>query len=228
MQTISFTTLLEESVANHSFSRASGNVMGFDRLLKAESFAALEQAHPGIFAFLAFHPGVDTAVANYVREGTLGSDSGPRILVLFTLDAEIRIADLQLTVDDVEIDAGVHPAYQMVRILFAPKAPPALPGIIFINQFTEGGGAVYSQLDNLPDASAVRERLRTLFAMAEKSMGTDGNRRKFISVFASSLQAGQLPYSTSSKTSLREWLIRSLQFVVKYRSDLVAVLSALP
>jgi hypothetical protein len=228
MQTISFTALLEESVANPSFRRASGNVMSFDRLLNAENLAALERAHPGVFAFLAFHPGVDAAVADYVREGTLGSDSGPRILVLFTIDADMRMADRQLTVDDVEIDAGVHPAYQMVRILFAPKPPPALPGIIFINQFTEGGSAVYSELNNLPDASAVRERLRTLFAMAEKSLGSTGNRGKFTGVFASSLQAAQLPYSTSSRTSLREWLIRSFQFVVKYRSDLVAVLSALP
>ena len=228
MQTIPFTALVEESVADHSFGRLSGNVMSFDRLLSAENLAALEQAHPGVFAFLAFHPRVDAAIADYVREGTLGSDSGPRILVLFTLDADMQVGNQQLTVDGVEIDADLHPAYRMVRILFAPKAPPPLPGIIFISQFTDEGSAVYSELNGLADAAAVRERLRTLFAMAEKSMGSDGNREKFINAFASSLQASQLPYSKSSRTSLHEWLIRSLQFVAKYRSDLVAVLSALP
>jgi hypothetical protein len=228
VQTIPFATLIEEAVADHGFKQLSGQVTSFDRLLQEDNLIALEQSFPAIFAFLAFHPVADAAVADYVKEDTLGSDSGTKILVLFTLDAVVRTSGPQLTAAGVQIDSGVHPAYEMVRTLFAPKPPPPLPGIIFISTFSGDGPAVYVQLDGLADAAAVRGRLRTVFAMAEKAFGPDENREKFAGSFAAALQKAQIPHSQSGRTSIREWLVRSVQFAAKYRSDLIAIIGALP
>ena len=228
MQTISLATLIEEAVADHNIKQLTGQVTSFDRLFQEDNLIALEQSYPAIFAFLAFHPLADAAIADYVKEDTLGSDSGTKILVLFTLDATVRTSGPQLAADGVQIDSGVHPAYEMVRTLFAPKPPPPLPGIIFVSRFSGDGPAVYVQLDEFADTTAVRGRLRTVFAMAEKAFGPDENREKFAGSFATALQKAQIPHTQSGRTSMREWLVRSVQFAAKYRSDLIAIIGALP
>lgn len=228
MQTIPFTTLVEEAVADPLVKQYSGQVTSFDRLLQEENLNTLEQSFPGLFAFLAFHPTADAAVADYVREDTLGSDSGAKILVLFTLDAAARTSGPQLEAGGVQIDSGIHPAYEMVRSLFAPKPAPPLPGIIFISKLSGDGPAVYVHLDGLVDAAEARGRLRIVFAMAEKALGPDGNREKFAGSFSTALQTAQIPHSQSSRTSIREWLVLSVQFAAKHRSDLIAIISALP
>ena len=228
MQTISFAALIEEAVADHRFKALSGQVTSFDRLLREENLIALEESYPAIFAFLGFHPAADAAVAEYVKEDTLGSDSGTKILVLFTLDTAARTSGPQVTVPGVQIDSGIHPAYEMVRTLFAPKPPPPLPGIIFVGTFSGDGPAVYIQLDGLADAAAVRGRLRTVFAIAEKAFGPDEDREKFAGSFTTALQKAQIPHCQSGRTSIREWLVRTVQFAAKYRSDLIAIIGALP
>jgi hypothetical protein len=227
LETISLTALIEQAVAEPGAKYASGNVRSVELLLREESLTALEQAHSGIFAFLAFHPGVDEAVADYVREGTLGFDSGARILVLYKDDATLRIPGQTLSVDGVEIDSDTHPAYEMARTLFSPTAPPPLPGVIFVDRFTEGGCALYSGLDGLSDAVEVRGRLRALFTMAENALGPEGNRHKFGKKFGIALQAAQIPYERSGRASLREWLIRGYQNVIHRGTDLVTVIGAL-
>src|SRR6185503_12922262 len=57
----------------------------FDRNRKA-----LQSMHKGLFSFLAFHPGTDKAVSEYVEEGSIASDAGTAILVLFFATTEIR------------------------------------------------------------------------------------------------------------------------------------------
>ncbi|MFD7835312.1 hypothetical protein [Streptomyces sp. NPDC059761] len=227
METISLASLIEEAVADADIKKLSGNVTSFELLRTEESFIALEQAHSGVFAFLAFHPEADGAVADYVREGTLGSDSGAHILVLYTDDAALRTPGRTLAVDGVDIDSGVHPAYEMARTLFAPKTPPPLPGIIFVDRFTGEGCALYSGLDELSDAAEVRGRLRALFALAENALGPEPNRDKFGKSFGIALQAAQIPYERAGRASLREWLIRGYQNVVQRGSDLVTVIGAL-
>lgn len=227
MLTIPLTALIEEAVDNHREKRLSGQVTSFDRLFQPQNLIALEESYPAIFAFLAFHPAADTAIANYVKESTLGSDSGTKILVLFTLDAAARTPGSDLKADGVQIDSTVHPAYEMVRTLFSPKPPPPVPGIIFVNKFSGNGPAVYVHLNGLADAAAVRERLRTVFSLAEKAFGVDENREKFTQSFATALQISKIPHSQSGRTSIREWLVRAVQFAEKYRSDVIAVIGAL-
>ena len=64
--------------------------------------------------------------------------------------------------------------------------------------------------------------------MAEKAFGPDENREKFAGSFATALQKAQIPHTQSGRTSMREWLVRSVQFAAKYRSDLIAIIGALP
>lgn len=228
METIPLAALIEEAIADHRFKQLSGQVTSFDQLMAEDSLITLEQEYSVVFAFLAFHPAADAVVADYVKEGTLGSDSGTKILVLFTLETATRAAGPAPNVPGVLIDSGIHPAYEMVRTLFAPKPPPPLPGIIFVSTFSGDPQAVYAHLDGIADPAAMRARLRQVFALAEKAFGPEENREKFAGSFAAALQQAQLPHSQSGRTSMREWLIRTAQFAAKYRSDLVAIIGALP
>jgi hypothetical protein len=229
METISFSALIEEAIKNPANpQRLSGEVSSFTKLLNEENLKRLEEAHSGVFGFLAFHPSVDTAVTEYVRSGTLGSDSGPRVLVLYTLDPDANFRVNVTGVEGLKVDPGIHPAYEMVRLLFEPKPPPPLPGIVFVSQFTGVSDAVYVSVDAIPDQMAMRSRLRALFAAADEALGSHTDRAKFPDSFARIVQHKRFQYTRSSRVSLREWLIRTYQFAVDHESDIVAILNALP
>ncbi|MBM9621820.1 hypothetical protein ACFQ60_17700 [Streptomyces zhihengii] len=227
METVSLAALIEQATAEPGTGFASGNVRSFEVLFREESLAALERAHPGIFAFLAFHPGVDEPVADYVREGTLGSDSGMHILVLYTDDATLKTPGPTISVGGVEIDSRTHPAYETARLLFHPQAPPPLPGIIFVDRFTGEGRAQYSSLEGLVDASEVRGRLRSLFTMAENALGPDQNRDTFSRSFDTMLREARMPYETSGRAPLRTWLSMSHQNAAQCGSDMVTAIGGL-
>jgi hypothetical protein len=225
MLILSLSTVIQEAVAETGLKKLSGNIRSLDELLKPENLAILDERHTGLFAFLAFHPGVDEAVASYVRGGSLASDAGPDTLVLFMLDAEARSA---APLSDnafgswLALDTSIHPAYQLVRWLVEPKAPPALPGIVFFKRFTQPDEAVYVSLHGLADAKAVGEQLRNVFSIAERSLRSE--RQSFAARFAVELQQRKLKYQRSGSTSLREWLVRAYQLAGEHAGDIVSVL----
>lgn len=230
VETISFSALIETTIENpaNSEKRLSGKVSSFAKLLDEENLRRLEEEFSGVFGFLAFHPSADTAVAEYVRSGTLGSDSGPRVLVLYTLDPDASPHVNVAAADGLKVDLGIHPAYEMVRLLFEPKPPPPLPGIVFVSRFTGVSDAVYVSVDAISDQVAMRSFLRVLFAAADEALGSHADRAKFPDSFSRIMQRKRFQYTRSSRVSLREWLIRTYQFAANHKSDIVAILNALP
>jgi hypothetical protein len=227
MIVISLVTLIEESGTSGG-KNLTGNIHSWQRALEPGSLENLEQQHHGIFAFLAFHPRADVFIADYIRGGTFASDTGPHVLALFTLDADARLpVPLAKTAFDswLEVDTDEHPAYKMIRILFEPKIPPALPGIVFFGTFTGNDGAVYVPLEHCLDETSVRTELRGLFALASHVANEIKDRTKFSGKMAASLQSKRLTYFQSSNLSMRQWLIKSYQFAVDHKADIVAALS---
>src|SRR5579884_912756 len=84
---ISLQTLLEGTLTDPLAKHAEGNIRAIEDLFSEENRNSLKQHFPGVFAFLAFHPGVDSGITSYIRSGSLSSDSGQNILVLFTFDS---------------------------------------------------------------------------------------------------------------------------------------------
>ncbi len=229
MLAISLMTQIEEAVAGGT-KQLSGNIASLDRLLSPESLRILEERHDGLFAFLAFHPGVDKSIAKYVREGTLSSDSGPKIMTLFVLDKKARRAttvnEQSLAEVGVELDTTVHPAYEVVRFLFESKVPPPLPGIAFFERFTTESDVVYVSLQGLKEVGEIHGRLGSLFNLAERAFqSSQETDHAFADELAYRVEMAKLTVYRTGRTSVRQWLVRSVQFIGRYGKDIVSLLT---
>jgi hypothetical protein len=222
----SFQTLLEQAAAAPGWKNATGNIRSLDDLLQPAHLEALERHHPGVFAFLAFHPNGDRAVADYVRGGTLSSDSGPGVLVLFVHDVPTGLPtmfDPHALGEWISLDHEEHPAYEMVRLLFAPERVPPLPGIVFFERFTTGAEPLYVHLHDLSDEDAVRRRLRSVFSLVDAASRAGGG---FVDRAAAALQKEVVPYQRVEAASMREWLFRGYRLLSRSKGDIVTVLSS--
>jgi hypothetical protein len=231
MLVLSLTTLIGEASLNGDAKRLSGNVADLDTLLQEDSLRALEAHHHGVFAFLAYHPGIDVAVSGYVTEGTLAADSGPGVLVLFTAayaDAPVLVSNASLA-GLLTIERAELPAQQMTRLLFSERQVPVLPGLLVFDHFTGETEALYFPLDEAADPADVRTRLRGLFSLIEHSKrSVAGSRRPFADVLAVAAQREELAFVRSGRTSMRQWLVQAYQLTKRHAADIVGALGLVP
>ena len=226
MLVISLQAQIEAALADPNIKHASGNVQSFKELFKKENIMLLEEKHDGLFAYLAFHPDVDRPIVDYIQAGSLSDDSGEQMLVFFTLKTKAHTPK-QLTSSSMtnwlQVDNAVHPAYQVIRMLF-PDEAVALPGIAIFDQFSKPDrAAVYVSLQGLEDADKVRASLRTIFALANKSLkDTKANGKSFEDEFAVLLKKNKIAYNKSGKKTLLEWFIGAYQYIDANKGDLVS------
>lgn len=222
---ISLKTLLEYALDVESGEkRVSGNVRSFETLFEAGTIVHLDRQHSGVYSLLLFHPTADSPISEYLSTGALGSDSGPRILTLFTVATEARVPlaiPSSAASDWPQLDRASHPAYTILRTLFEPKPPPALPGIIFMGGLDIHEECVYASLAGIRDSVDARTRIAHLLALADRAIGHKVRRERFANDFAVLLRREGAPYSRSGRTSVREFLISAFRMVSKHKGDIV-------
>jgi hypothetical protein len=225
---LSLTSLVEEaSLSDPQVKRLSGNVDDVHALLREDALRALEQAHGGPFAFIAFDPSADEAMRSYISSGSLADDSGPHILVLFTVSkgsGTTRQFDDSL-LSFLTIDDSHLPALDLVRYLFEPGLIPPLPGLLVFESFTEPRESLYFDLTGPENQIEVRHMLRMIFSltdMAWRSSARSG--REFAEILAVDAQRQRLSFVQSRRVSLRQWLVRSYQWAGDNASDIVAAI----
>ncbi|MGA4994654.1 hypothetical protein [Nonomuraea bangladeshensis] len=220
---LSIATLLESAATDEH--RQTGKIENLEKLLQPEGLAALEKVAT-FYAFLAFHPGVDQAIKEYVLSGSLSADSGPDVLVMFCLD---ETADTPTPLDDssfgswLTLETTAPPAYTMVRHLFGSSPVPPLPGIAFFEGIGHDDEVVYVHLVDDHEPEAARAKLRKVLSIAAQAASrSPGSGRQ--AVLAAGLLNERIPYTRSGRTSLREWLIHGRRFLSERGWDLVSLL----
>jgi hypothetical protein len=202
---------------------ALGDISDVARLLTTESMQALERAHSGYFAFLAFHPTADAAVADYLGAGSLPSDSGSRALVLFTTvetpTAVWNYSAAPLSMITIEDHADL-PVLVALRHLFGEEVP-ALPGIALFSSFSEDSDVIYFSLADAPDAAGVRAFVRATLELANKAW--NGKRDTFADRLAVRAQRKKIPFLRTGRRSMLQWLVQVYQWMAEHRGDIVAV-----
>jgi hypothetical protein len=201
----------------------TGSIGDIEGLLTPEAMRALEESHPGYFAFLAFHPSADAAIMTYLGEGSFPFDSGSRALVLFTTEetgpavwAYSAPALAAVTVAD-HSDLPVQAA---LRYLFGDHVP-VLPGIAVFSGFSKDTDVVYFSLAGLTDAAAVRLAVRSLIGLADEAW--NGNREEFADRLAVAALRSKLAFQRTGRRSMLEWLVQTFQWLSRHRGDIVTV-----
>ncbi|SRR6266487_562995 len=225
---ISLQTLLEGALAGPP-KNLEGHVRSIEDLFSPVNRQALEQHFSGVFAFLGFHPGTDGGITSYVRSGTLSSDSGQNILVLFTFDSRVTSPTMlrdQTFRSWLTLTTTVHPSYTLVRSMFKDSVVLNFPGIIFFEDFLQNQNPVYIHIAESSNEEAVRTQMRGLFAIANKAYQSSWETQKnFLDLFAQALQKEKIYYERGNDVSLREWFISAFRFLSARTSDIVSIVS---
>ena len=192
-----------------------------------DSRAALQSLHRGLFSFVAFHPGVDTSVREYIEKGSIASDSGPNILVLFYSVKDIRFPRAIATKDlvvGVELDMNVHPAYEFAQWLLPGQSLPSFPGLFFMDRVVDSIDAVYVPLAKHSTAQEVTDFCRSVFVLANqvlKERAVDES----LDALSVALKRNGYEYTKTSDTTAREWLLTLYQFSKKHGATIASVIS---
>lgn len=225
---ISLSKLMDEAVylQNDKTKNLSGSIRNsaeFD-----DNRRALQSLHRGLFAFVAFHPQVDQQVADYIEKGSIGSDSGPNILVLFFSAKEIRFPraitprDLNIGVD---LDMTVQPAYEFAQWLLPAESLPKFPGLIFMDRVVDSIQAVYVPIQKHATADEVADFCRSVFALANHVMKKNAEDPLSIESLILKLKSDGFEYTRSGEASVGEWLISAYQFAQRHRATIVTLIS---
>jgi hypothetical protein len=224
---LSVVNMVEEA-ASDDLDHLGGNISNLDDLFEPANLACLNEFADAL-CFLAFHPTADSALADYVRSGTLPDDSGPRTLVMFTLD-EPAPGAVQVGPDSmrgwVEVTAGTHPAYEAVRALYAGQPVPPLPGLVLFDDLAHGERTIYLPLALLATEQDVRTHLRQVFSLIDHVVA-EAKPGRFLDDLGYALRKHGLVFHRTGRTPMREWLLRVIQLARKHRGDVVSVIGLL-
>lgn len=221
---LSFSKLLQE-IMRDNVRYASGGIRKLDDLLNPGNLSKLQDRHNGIFCFLAFHPKTDAIVGEYIENGSLASDAGKEILVLFVVNSLMSSPSpiIKEKLDFIEIDEEIHPAYDAIKYLF-PSSNVSLPGIVFFDSFSEPKDTIYVPLTEAVTVEDVSTSCRKIFSIARNSFNFN-SMENFGDNFAYNLKIKNCTYERSQRISSREWLLGLYKSIYKHRADIVSVFS---
>lgn len=232
MLVLSISSLIEESMlGGQGVDRLSGNVLDPDRLFDVDSLRALEEAHSGVFGFLAFDPRVDDVVSEYLLSGTLAVDSGPRLLVLFTVATQASVPTVltRPSLSWINLDESELPARRLVREVFESLEPPPLPGLLMFESFTNQADILYFELGSAEDVGELRDRLRGVYGLADHLAASESvGAGRFNRTLAVEAQRRRLAFRQAGRASMRVRFIRTYQMLGDNAGDIVAALGLIP
>lgn len=228
---ISLTKILQEaSITTPSGKQRyfSGGIESLQTLLRPENQAALQRLHDGLYCFLVFHPNADHFISEYVENGSLASDSGKEIMVLFIAAREMRTPQrIQINDLGIQLDNEIHPAYDAVSLLF-PGKKVQLPGIVFFDNFIKPKESVYIPIEKTESLEVTTSIFRKVFVIAQKSYQFSKSEGiDFENHFAIQLGKNHVDYKRTGRTSLGEWLIKAYNIICENKSDIIAGLGLL-
>jgi hypothetical protein len=228
MWIVSIATLIDEASADARRRNATGNVQDLSVVFGEPALRVFEEQHGGVFAFLAFQPGVDTAVETYLTEGSLAIDSGPAVLVFFTAftNATFPAPVAQaLPATRLVVEWADSPARQLTRMLFTDGVVPPLPGLLVFESVVRRREAIYFDLTAPRDAAEVRALLRSILALTERAaVARRENGRGIADLLAVSAQRQRIAFTRSGPVTMRQWLVQSYQFMQRNAGTIAGAL----
>jgi len=236
MKIISLDVLARETAYVEAQKRNLTASVGFDDL--AANLKLLQSRHEGMYAFLAFHPTVDVAVANYLvppvassgaddSTSSVGMDAGADIMLLMLSKAAAPQAR-NITREDlgvgVQIKREAHRAYKLASRFFPTGRTPRFPGLILFDKLIAPEESIYVFLDNA-DENAVRMICRKAFEATRACYDPNGKGLGKPAVdfprLAARLYTLEIPYARCGENGVRSasllfgaWIVKNAKAIV--------------
>jgi hypothetical protein len=216
---------LESAVADRSAQNLGGYVKDFDVLFTRSNVECLEAMHEGVFAFFAFHPQLDTAIADYLRLGSLADDTGQHVFALFTLDMPANTPIHLATASSpwLSLTSPSASPVTLIRNLFPTGALPTLPSVVFLERLSITANPVAVSLAGLTTPADVRTRCARVCDLASRAYLRKPLPGTFATSFSTLLAADGLEYGRGEPTSIFEWFIKTVRFVHANAGTIVSV-----
>jgi hypothetical protein len=222
-QYLSLARLLEEAAADRTSDRAAGAVEDLNKLLTSDSMQKLNEYHDGIFAFMAYHPAVHSAFADYLSSGALSSDSGRAVLALFVVNREARtpqpLSSLQ-PIPGVTVDHEVDPSYRFIEKILPLDSRQPLPGILVFPSLIDRSDSAYIPCADLDNKAKISTRCQQVFLTAARIYtGSDRTPERF-DEFCEHLMRDSIQYYRLGRRSTGEWLIQTYRLTRAHGKDI--------
>ncbi len=223
-QAISIARIIEElAYQKETFKQSIGSFRSTEDLL--DSAELLEDSHPGLFGFLAFHAKHDVAVRAYLEGQSICDDAGKKIMVLILSSSPCSFAENltgAMLVGDVMVNYPSHPAYELVERMFPDGERPILPGLLLFDSLSRVSTALYVPLSQAETAAAVGEICRKVFVFADQAFIL-GDARGWADRLAARLTSERISHRRNSNIGAREWLAIALKQSTAVGTTIVAL-----
>jgi hypothetical protein len=223
----SIVPLIEAAAADPALKNLSGNILDPERLRDSAVLGSFDSSHDGIYAFFAFHPGLDETVKEYLVSGAVASDSGRHILALFAVNELVyspRPLNREWFDGLVEIISDENVLFEVTRDLLGAREEVVFPGVLLVERLAVPVESVFVTFSQLKDKEPLPVFLRRVFVIAEaayhKSRGSTD--KSFADCVSLGLAKEDIAYVRSGRTSVSEWLFKTLHLLRKFRADIVA------
>lgn len=213
MPTQSLRPLLEALAAPDGVRQVGGAISDPDDLLAGGALERLDQAYPDkLFGLVLHDPAADAGVAAYLKAGSLPTDSGEGIVVLYEpAPRPRRLAP----VNDIAL-SGENPIAAFARDLF-PGTPLVLPGLVVLRRLAAPSDAVWVPLAG--NQETVTASARHAFAAIAR-VAPDEPGKPFGERLGLALARDGIDYRRSEPIAVREHVHRLLRRLWNHRRDL--------
>lgn len=230
MYIISITNAIEQAISNSYWRNATGNIKNLDKLFTPQNLLALDNSFDGFYAFIVFHPKINTNVLKYIEEGGLEADTGNSIMALFSTEVQVygtQTFDTSLFNGWIEIQEQEFIVYEIVKSFFPRDSPKIqFPGIMFIDRLSTMSNIIYVSLPKIKELDELEQSFNKIFRLAEKNFQIYGVM-DFADKFSLDLALEKFDYFKKTKVNPEEIVVKFFYKIMKYKGDIISVLGKL-
>lgn len=229
MTLLPFSKLLSGSNhINSKIKNATGLIKDVELLLNSNAIESLQKKHKGIFCYLALDTQIDSELYEYIKTGSLASESGDNLIILYSINTNInsiKVIENDKLQDFFDFDYKSNINIEIIQALYGDNLIPSLPGLLVFDNLPNSIKSIYipfmdSKFGN--NLNCLREVIRIL----RKSCQNDYNPNKsIIEEVSIQVAISNINYHKNSKYNFKEHIINIYRNLIKIKGDLISLIA---
>lgn len=210
---------------NSGVKNATGMIRDWEKLLQPETIERLRAQHQGVICYLAFDSLMDTELLNYIQTGSLSSEAGDEVLILFSIN---KIVESMTMIEEeelkeiIEFDHKENVNHKVLQAYFNDASYQALPGLLIFDNIANSKNSIYVPLNKTAHPQQL-DGLRKVLEIIHQQIGKRGFKSSLIDAIATDLVREKLEYEKNNNYSFGEGIILFYRILMKAKSDLISI-----